>query len=284
VSPPFQIIEILRLQRYTVKQYMAEKNIPPVKADFSSPQAAIVGSQAAIFTAADRKIIEERGGEVADRKKSFLEKLAEKPLAPPVENEEPPEKTETNAVEVIGRFQRHTKDLKHSAITAPRDRADISKIIPPAEAAIGLPQEGQSLPDKKEEQDKKNRQKIELHEEAAAAAKDLKLNPADLYDKFTLEQSGLYNLLFRIKDLHLKRLLSVNQEEFRETTAIIKKETLSSSRPEARAWVEGQIDLLTKSAAEYKLKLIKSMQILHFDESRTKDIAWLQKIIDGLTT
>ncbi|MEE8637937.1 MAG: hypothetical protein V3T21_02720, partial [Candidatus Margulisiibacteriota bacterium] len=87
----------------------------------------------------------------------------------------------------------------------------------------------------------------------------------------------------RIKEHHLKRLLSETKEEFEAISEEIKKETLASAKPEAKAWIEAQLDKLTLEAAEYKLNLIKSLQKMEFNPEHKKNIKWLKKIIARLS-
>jgi hypothetical protein len=93
-----------------------------------------------------------------------------------------------------------------------------------------------------------------------ALAKELNLSPVEIFDKFLVEQKELHSLISRIKELHLKRLLTNSTKEFKKLSELIRKETLASARPEARAWVEEQLEKLTHSALEYKQRLSQSLK------------------------
>lgn len=153
-------------------------------------------------------------------------------------------------------------------MTAPKEHVEISNgaaeevIIPPA--VIRKPAEA---PVKVDLEKVEVAGKAEMRKETAALIKELNLDPAELYDKFALEQQDLHNLVYRIKELHLNRLLSTTRGEFEELTEEIKKETLAAGRPEAHEWLESQLDKLTRDATEYKSKLKKSMRAVGLYES-----------------
>lgn len=262
---------------------MAQQVIAPVIPNAGPLSEAIAGSQAVTFTATDRKIIEEKGGTI-DRARSFKEVFFKKDVTHKVENEESTVRHEQDLRSLEGRRREHHQMLKNSPMTAPREHVEISNgtaeevIIPPA--VIRKPAE---TPVKVDLEKVEVPAKTEMRKETAALIKELNLDPAELYDKFALEQQDLHNLVYRIKELHLKRLLSTTRGEFEELTEEIKKETLAAGRPEANEWLESQLDALTRGAAEYKLKLIKSLQSMHFDDEKDNKARWLQKIIDRLS-
>jgi hypothetical protein len=258
---------------------MAYQPIAPVIPNYGYQAEAISGNQAVTFTATDRKIIEERGGTV-DKTRSFLDLLSKKPLMPEVENEETTIRPEQNIQELENRYKEHKKILKSSPIHMAKDRVEISDgSIPPEEnVSIGA----QSVPTevmtkKAENPDSAEIKKIK--EETIAIAKELELNPVELFEKIELEQKELYNLICRIKELHLKRLLTETQKEFITLSEEIKRITLVSIKPEAKSWLEAQLDSITHMAAEYKLRLLTSMQSLEFNAKRERNIFWLKKIV-----
>jgi hypothetical protein len=235
---------------------------------------AIAGSSAAIFTSTDRKLIEEISGGI-NKTRTFREIFGKKPLTREVENEETPVKVEQNVKEIEGRYQEHKSMLKNAAAKAPKEQVSINSspdensdtILP----ANNQPQTAPSISNKKEDGG--------FHPEAAAIVKELKLNPAELFDKLSLEQNELINLIYRIKEIHLKRLLSETQKEFEALSEEITNATLSASRPEARAWLKEQLDKLTLDSAKYKRRLLKSLQSLEFDKQREENIKWLEKVV-----
>jgi len=237
----------------------------------------VAGSSALIFTATDRKIIEERTGEVNDRKRSFLDVFAQRPLTPEVENEETTVKEGIDVKELEGRYRDHRQMLKHSTVNIPREHVEISGKLPDefiTSPSVSIEPGVQATVT---EEDKK------VKEKTIAIAKELKLNASELFDKFDLEQRELFGLVSRIKEHHLKRLLSETQEEFKTYTDEIRKETLSIAKPEAREWLEKELNRLTLDSAAYKLKLLKSLQSMELNTSHKEDIRWLQKIVSELS-
>jgi len=128
-----------------------------------------------------------------------------------------------------------------------------------------------------------NSEKLALHKETAAIAKELNLNPSEILDKFALEQKDLHSLIYRIRELHLKRLLCDRREEFESLSDLIKKDTLAAGKPEARKWLEAQLDQLTRGAAEYKLKFLRSLQSMGLNDQQEKSLRWLQTTFDRLS-
>lgn len=248
---------------------MAQQVIAPVIPNIGLQGEAVAGSSAVIFTATDRQIIKERAGEI-DKTRSFKELFMKKEeLTPKVENEESTVNPEPDLKELEGRRREHRRMLKHSPMTVPREQVEIS-ILP----------KRVNLETVKVETKKENQQ---LHQDTAKIIKELNLNPAEIFDKFALEQKELHGLIFRIKELHLKRLLSNTREEFDELSQVIKQETLAAGRPEAREWLEEQVDTLTKGAAEYKLKLLKSLESMGLNPHQERIVKWLQKVIEQLS-
>jgi hypothetical protein len=228
-----------------------------------SPQAeAMAGSQALIFTATDRQIIKERSGEI-NHHRSFKEIFA-KDLTPRVENEESTVKPEQDLKLLESRRREHQHILKHSSVIAPKEQVEILQ----GEVSAQMLQESLSASAViiKEQPPEVNLES-KIAQKTATIAKELNLNPAEIFDKFFLEQEALYNLIYRIKELHLKRLLTTNHEEFIKVSEEIKKETLAKAHPQARQWLEEQLDKLTADAIDYKASLKKSMRAIGLCES-----------------
>ncbi|KPJ64142.1 hypothetical protein AMJ44_13325 [candidate division WOR-1 bacterium DG_54_3] len=258
---------------------MPGQPIVPIIPNMGGQEAAVAGSSAVIFTATDKKVIEERSGRI-DRNRSFLEALKERPLTPEVENEETNVKPHQDIKELEGRHREHQRILKHSTLYVPREQVEIKNELPDAyeeSKEVALEPEKRALPLSPE-----SKEETKIIEKTVAIAKELKLNPSEIFDKFALEQNDLYSLISRIKDLHLKRLLTENQSEFEGLTEEIRKGTLSSAKAEAQAWLEAQLDKLTLDAAEYKLNLLKSLQSMEFNPQRKKIVRWLRGTVARL--
>ena len=259
---------------------MPGQPIAPIVPNMGGQEAAVAGSAAVIFTATDKKVIEERGGRT-NRNLSFLEALKERPLTPEVENEETNVKPHQDVKELEGRLREHQRMLKHSTLYVPREQVEIKNELPDSyeePRKIVLAPEIQPLPAQA-----KTKEETKVIEETAAIAKELKLDPSEIFDKFALEQKELYSLISRIKDLHLKRLLTENQSAFKNLTEEIKKETLASAKAEAQVWLEAQLDKLTLDAAEYKLNLLKSLQSMEFNPQRKKIVRWLKTTVADIS-
>ena len=91
-----------------------------------------------------------------------------------------------------------------------------------------------------------------------------------------------------LKDLHLKRIFSTSKNDFEKLSSRIKNNTLRARKLGLRVsregvlWVEAQIGKMAQETAEYKIKLLKSMQEMGFDQEREKDILWLTTILNHL--
>ncbi|MDD5382812.1 MAG: hypothetical protein PHH60_04060, partial [Candidatus Margulisbacteria bacterium] len=209
---------------------MVNQAIAPIIPNIGNLEAAVAGSQAVTFTATDRKIIEERGGQV-DKSRSFFDLLKEKPLTPEVENEETNVKPQQDAKELKRRYHEHKSMLKHAALYNPREHVEITNALPdhyeePRQIILAPEEQPASAQNAvSQEQREKLKQVVEA---TAKIAKELKLNPAELFDKFALEQSELHSLISRVKEYHLKRLLTENESEFTSLTEAIKNETIHS--------------------------------------------------------
>ncbi|MFC1571363.1 hypothetical protein ACFL31_02275 [Candidatus Margulisiibacteriota bacterium] len=260
---------------------MVEQAIVPI-AHNANPQAeAIAGNSAIIFTATDREIIKRRAGEIDNKARTFREIFKEKPLTPEVENEEPTVPPEQDVNGIKSRLRQHERILKHSNHYTPRERVEIKNQLPDsfAEGLSNPPGSEKQSPDKKVviKPEANNR----ISQKTAAIAKDLKLDPNEVFEKLSLEQDKLYSLISRIKELHLKRLFSETREEFVKDSEAIKKETFASAKAEARVWLGAQLDKLTLHAARYKLKLLKSIETI--DKNHHQNVRWLEKIVAQLS-
>lgn len=270
---------------------MADAPIAPMNPNLSNQAMSVAGNEGAIFTATDRKLIEERTGAEIDRSRNFLDVLfnkREKPITPEVENEQTVIRQAVSAAEIESRYQDEKSKLKKSALYQPRERVEITGETPDkyedqnshpdnpdAFKRAGLKPEGEIENLKSE--------KEEAKEKAMAIAKELKLNPQELLDKFALEEKELLGLVTLIKDLHLQRLLTESKIEFDRITSRIKTETLHRAKPEAKVWLENSLDRLTLESAKYKLNLARSLESIHFNAHLDRTIRWLTKTIERLS-
>jgi len=250
---------------------MAEPIINPVNT--GSQAEAMAGAQALTFTATDRKVIAERSGGEINKTKSFKEIFADKPLSPKVENELTSVEPQMDVTEIEGKLKEHQKMLKNSPIISHRDKVIITNVSPDQAEIRGeeKSEDNETVPAAPADP--------KLHQETLAIARELNLDPTQLFAKLELEQKELHSLIIKIRDLHLKRLLCANRQDFAALSAEIEKETLASARPEARAWFQEQLKELKKSAAEYKLNLVKSLHSMHIDDSMESELQWLNQII-----
>ncbi|MBU1867345.1 MAG: hypothetical protein KKD13_02595 [Candidatus Margulisbacteria bacterium] len=265
---------------------MAEQFINPIIPNIGPGGEAVAGNAGAVFTATDRKIIKERVGDEINPSRNFGEVFLDRGLTPKVENELTSVQPEENPKEIESRRKDHERMLKHAPIAVARDRVQITNLTP-EEQLLEEPAEFNVPPEEKipvvtaDDQKREERKKHEtLRKETSKIAKELFLNSTSLFDQFTIEQNELHGLVSRIKERHLKRLLCTSREEFEKLTGQIKAETLHSAKPEAREWIESQLNELTKSAADYKLKLLHSLQDMGFNPMRDKNIKWLEKIVN----
>lgn len=257
---------------------MAQQVLAPINLGLQAE--AVAGSQGVTFTATDRQVIKERAGEV-DRTKSFKEIFIQRDLAPKVENELSTVNPEVDLRAMESRKKEHRRMLKYSALAAPREHVEITNEYPEPEIVIAPPVATiNSTPAIEEKAEIVIEKTADTPTEATAEKPAETASPAAAFDQISAEQNGLQTLIFRIKDLHFKRLLSITRAEFEKYTDEIKNETLAANPPGARSFLEPKIDLLTKRTAEYKLKLMQSLETMHYDDEHKKDVHWLQKIID----
>jgi hypothetical protein len=249
---------------------MVQQTIAPIIPNLGNQEAAVAGSQAVTFTATDRKLIEERGGTV-DKTRSFLSILKEKPLTPEVENEETNVQPEFNLQEFEGRVKEHKKMLRHSVIINPQERVEITNKLPdeyqPGEQLDLTPATLTSAAT------------VQIEQPAAAAPVEQK---AAAYDRLSAEQKSLNAVKSKVKRYQLERLFTDDEKEFKRLSEAIRQESLSTARPESKTWVEGQLNKVTTETAEYKLKLLSSLDILEHDTHHKKMIGWLTKTVEQL--
>ncbi|MFA4884169.1 MAG: hypothetical protein WC601_00095 [Desulfotomaculaceae bacterium] len=275
--------------KYSRITAMAEPIRVPLIPAAGSTEAAMAGVQGIVFTATDRKLIEDRTGAEINKTSTFLEAMSKKQsITDRIEDEH----SEVNSHVEIGvkppqdvkglkrRIKDHDRIIKYSNITAPHERVEITGITP--EAELAAEERPTTDPAKTATPPVDSQPHSEMIAKTTAIAKELNLNPAELFDKFALEQSQLFSLVAKIKDLHLKRLLAGSRAEFESFSDEIKRETLASVREEARDWLDHQLDGLTRGAAEYKLNLLKSLQSMHYDDRKNDSVQWLRKVIDKL--
>lgn len=267
---------------------MAEQGIVPIAPNMGGQEAAIAGSQAVAFTATDREIIEKRSGKI-NKNRHFIDLFKERPLTPEVENEETNVKPQQNIRGLDGHQQAQLQVLKNSTAYEPKERVNLSNELPDKFAKNkptkvkpdpeDTSQNNKDIP----ETEKKPGKNTRIHEKTAALAKEIKLNPAEILDKFTLEQEELHSLIYRIKELHLKRLFTNDKNEFDKLSKEIISASLRSVKPEAKNWLKAKLNLLTLEAAKYKLGIFKALQSMDYNQERKDTIHWLEKIIGQLS-
>lgn len=254
---------------------MAEQVLAPIIPNSGPLAEAAAGNQAVIFTASDRQVIKDRAGEI-DPSKTFKEVFFKRDLTPKVENEQSTVNPEQDLRAMESRRREHRRMLKHSTITAPHDHLELSGeveeetvVMTPPEVTIGRP--AGRLADAAD--------RLEPKAEVPATEVAVKPEaPAAEFDRISAEQSQLNNLLSRIKELHFKRLLCDNEVEFERISEEIKQATVAGGQPEAKTYLEAKVDAITRTTAEYKLKILQSLESIHYDE-HDQNVQWLQKMI-----
>lgn len=253
--------------------YMAEQAIAQIAANMGGQEAAVAGSQAVVFTATDRKIIEERTGGI-DKGRSFIDLMKNKPLTTKVENEESKTKDHQDVKELKGRFREHRRMIKHANLFTPREKVELgneppvqrvsaSKIVPPDVPAPSQPPINPTA--------------------TKPVAKEGAEEKAKAYDRMSAEQNSMSNVSHRVKELHLKRLLSESREQFLTATAEIRKATLRPIPEAGRDYIKGRLDQLTLVTAQYKLRLLKSLRSMDKNDRLDGYMEWLEKFIAGQT-
>jgi hypothetical protein len=269
---------------------MAEPDaVTPIPARLTGQEAAVAGTQGAIFTAADRKIIEDRTDSPIDRSRSFIEAFkSEGLLMPKVENEVGTNKPEPTLFELKSRERDYRHIIKHSTITQARDQVNITNLTPDAAppevtpAPIVGPQETAGAPLVQPVE------KVTIGEEKKAPPKTIPTptppqgDLARLFDQLQIEQKDLASVMPRIRTYHLTRLLSENEADFMELSKKIVAESLAVARPENRPWLEDQLKKITLGAAQYKLNLLTSLESMKLDDRHKQMIGWLTKLIEQL--
>lgn len=95
-------------------------------------------------------------------------------------------------------------------------------------------------------------------------------------------------ILHELKSFHLKRVFCGAKKDFDYYSKLISRLThkirkIDISGDEANLdWIKGQLNKMALETAEYKLKVLHSMQKLNFEKSRQKDIHWLETTIRHL--
>jgi hypothetical protein len=258
---------------------MPEQIAAPIIPNLGAQAESISGSQGVIFTATDRQIIKERAGDI-DPSRSFKEIFTQRDLTPKVENEQSTVNPEQDLRAMESRRREHRRMLKYSALATPHEHVELSGaaeeetvVMTPPEVSLG--NRGNALPAKGDRLESKAgipTQEVSVKQEAPAAE----------FDRIAAEQSQLNNLLSKIKELHFKRVLCDNEADFERISEEIKQATLAGSQPEAKSYLEAKVDAITKTTAEYKLRLLLSLESIHYDE-HDKNVQWLQKMIGKYT-
>ena len=253
-------------------------------------EAAVAGSQGVVFTATDRKIIEERGGRT-DRVRNFIDALKDRPLTPEVENEECNARPEQDIHELEGRYREHRRMLKHSALYVPEERVEINSELPddyqetpplafePETPILTQP----SVPAPTPEPAAKKKIIKKTPAKNPRTVEQAETKPAELFDKLNQEQEQKHAIRSKVRTLHLQRLFSNDEDEFKELTAAISRELIASTADSGRPYLEAKLQELTLGTALYKLKLLTSLESMEHDEHHQKTLKWLKKTISRLS-
>jgi hypothetical protein len=248
-------------------------------------EAAVAGSQAVVFTATDRKLIEERGGRI-DRSHSFLDVLKDRPLTPEVENEQTNIKPEIDLKELEGRKRDHRQMLKHSALYTVEEKVEINGELPDdyEESRPLRPEPETPVLSQNAKTGTPTIEEKKVKVKTVVVPEDTKAdNPTQVLDELNQEQKRMHTVKSRVKEYHLKRLLTDSEREFKELSEAIKQESLAAVKPAGRVWLEAQLAKITLGAAQYKLKLLRSLQSMELDNQHRKTIKWLEKTIAKLS-
>ncbi|HTY13168.1 MAG TPA: hypothetical protein VMD02_03155 [Candidatus Omnitrophota bacterium] len=249
--------------------------IAPIGPALGSQSEAVAGNKGVVFTATDRKVIEERVGEM-ERGRTFRDALLEqRDLAKSVENDDTTVEAGTQIeVELLEKRRKdhaallsHALPGKSARRVEPVNPQGNNPTTPPA--AGGRPEEA-GLPESEET--------VDIGRKAAQIAHELELPGEDIVEKFQLDEKDLYNLVFKIKDLHLKRLLTNDRREYHELTETIRDETLAAAKPEAKEWIDNRLNILTLSSVQYKLKLLESLKAMGWSDEQRISAKWLKEV------
>jgi hypothetical protein len=254
---------------------MAEQAVVPIIPNLGAQAEAVSGSQGVIFTATDRQIIKERSGEV-DPTRTFKELFLRRDLTPKVENEQSTINPEMDLKAMESRRRTHRRMLKYSAVTAPRDHVDLS---PDQEEVIVMAPPDVTIGKSDQPPVTSNQSPVTSSDELPVEKRNVKVTrEAEAYDRIAAEQHQLNNLLSQIKELNFKRVLCDNETEFEQLSTEIKQATLAAAQPEARGYLEAKVDAITRTTAEYKLRLLQSLESIRYDE-HDKNVKWLNKMV-----
>jgi len=246
-------------------------------------EAAIAGSQAIVFTATDRKVIEERGGKI-DKNRSFIDVLKDRPMTPEVENEETNVRPQMDLSEFKGRVKEHKRMLRHSNLYNPRERVEINNELPDNyEESSPPPSQPVSVVEAKVEADPEvKKEGVKVVTKVVPEVKAEDHSQLETYDEMNQKQTDHNSLKSRVKQYHLLRLLSDNEQEFKRLSDKIRMESLSGIKPAGRKWLDAQLTRITLGAAKYKLGLLNSLEEMHLDDQHKKAIQWLTRLVNDL--
>ncbi len=263
---------------------MAEQVIAPIIPNPGSAAEAAAGNQGVVFTAADRQVIKERAGEV-DTTRPFKEIFFKGDFTQKVENEQSTINPEMDLRAMESRQKEHKRVLKYSAVTAPQEHVEISgeartvaPVINPPEVDLSDEAKAPIPPDFAYE-DKPVTATVTAPVDETAAGQE---KQAAAIDRVAEEQKKLNSIVAKIQELNFKRVLCDNEADFEKLSAEIKETTLAGTQPEARAYLEAKVDLITKTTAEYKLGVVQSLESIQYDEN-DKNVKWLRKLVAKYT-
>jgi hypothetical protein len=256
--------------------YFEEPVIPRV-----GPQNdAMVTSQAVIYSATDRGQVKDQVNEV--NRRAIKEIFDQKNVSPKVENPATPI-TAQQIVTGIDTAQNQTYllDLFSKFFKPQAKKSKLKEQLDVKESKKGKEEEEKAVA-AAPQPPTGSMEEVEVHPETAALAKELNLDLEEIAKKFKLSPEELHALIFRIRELHLKRLLCQNYSEFEQLSNEILHYTIMAAKPGAQSWLTEQMNRLTQDTAEYKIKLLQSLQALDYDYQRETSLKWLTRVSQQL--
>lgn len=243
---------------------MAE-SIRPVIVNMNATEQAIAGSSEAILTAADRDVIKRRSGEL-DTAKGFTDVVKEM-----FDKSRTVDRVETGEKEKVEQenFETRIKLEKRMIRTAPPYEAK-EEPPPPISIADLHVKEKKNIIDELEKTLRAGVVHKSVHDEDA-------------------KKGEWFASVLLLKKLHLKRILCSSKKEFFALSRQIEKQTLKARKlglsisAEGVNFVEARLENMALETANYKLKLLQSMQEMDRDSAREKDIHWLNLVIAKLS-
>ena len=224
--------------------YFEEPAIPRI----GPSNDAMVTSQAVIYSATDRGLAKDQVNEV--NRRTIKEIFDQKNISPKVENQTTPVRaqqvvtgidTAQNQLYLLDFFSKFFKPFtrKNKLKEQLEAKGEKEKVKEEEKDLAAAPQPPTG-----------SMEEVEVHSETAALAKELNLDLEEVAKKLELSPEEMHALIFRIRELHLKRLLCQSSTEFEQLTNEILNYTIIAAKPGAQSWLREQMNKLTYEAAE----------------------------------